>query len=103
MVGLSYGATSLFTTCSVLEIWWLKLQLKSCSEMGVPVLRPPEYARIWRFRILRVTRKSIKWTCAELFEMNVKIEQELNFVVDNDSRLFLDAQEAKKVSKHTVV
>ena len=24
--------------------------------------------------------------------MNVKIEQELNFVVDNDSRLFLDAQ-----------
>ena len=27
--------------------------------------------------------------------MNVKIEQELNFVVD-DSRLFLDAQEAKK-------
>ena len=42
MVGLSYGATSLFTMCSVLEIWWLKLQLKLCSEMGVPVLRPPE-------------------------------------------------------------
>ena len=34
--------------------------------------------------------------------MNVKIEQELNFVVD-DRRLFLDAQEAKKVSEHTVV
>ena len=33
--------------------------------------------------------------------MNVKIEQELNFVVD-DRRLFLDAQEAKKVSKRTV-
>ena len=33
--------------------------------------------------------------------MNVKIEQELNFVVD--SRLFLDAQEAKKVSERTVV
>ena len=33
--------------------------------------------------------------------MNVKIEQELNFVV-NDSRLFLDAQEAKKVSERTV-
>ena len=31
--------------------------------------------------------------------MNVKIEQELNFIVD--SRLFLDAQEAKKVSEHT--
>ena len=56
------------------------------------------YARIWRFRILHVTRKSIKWTRAEPFEMNIKIKQELNFVVDNDSRLFLDAQEAKKVS-----
>ena len=43
----------------------------------------------------------INW--AEPFEMNVKIEQELNFVVDNDSRLFLDAQEAKKVSERTVV
>ena len=52
------------------------------------------YARICRFRILLVTRKSIKWTWAEPFEMNVKIEQELNFVVDNDRRLFLDAQEA---------
>ena len=53
------------------------------------------YARVWRFRILlRVTRKSIKWTWAEPFEMNVKIEQELNFVVNNDRRLFLDAQEA---------
>ena len=31
-----------------------------------------------------------------------KIEQELNFVVD-DSRLLLDAQEAKKVSERTVV
>ena len=40
---------------------------------------------------------------AEPFEMNVKIEQELNFVVDNDSRLFLDAQEVKKVSKRTVI
>ena len=30
--------------------------------------------------------------------MNVKIEQELNFIVDNNSWLFLDAQEAKKVS-----
>ena len=30
--------------------------------------------------------------------MNVKIEKELNFVLD-DSRLFLDAQEAKKVSE----
>ena len=40
---------------------------------------------------------------AEPFEMNVKTEKEVNFVVDNDSRLFLDAQEAKKVSKRTVV
>ena len=30
--------------------------------------------------------------------MNVKIEQELKFIVDNDSRSFLDAQEAKKVT-----
>ena len=33
--------------------------------------------------------------------MNVNIEQEFNFVVD--SRLFLDAQEAKKVNERTVV
>ena len=31
--------------------------------------------------------------------MNVKIEQELNFVVDIDRRLFLDAQEAKPKPK----
>ena len=43
------------------------------------------YAHVWRFRILHITAKSIKWTWAELFEMNVKFEQELNFVVDNDS------------------
>ena len=35
--------------------------------------------------------------------MNVKIELELNFIVDNDRRLLLDAQEAKKVSEHKVV
>ena len=35
--------------------------------------------------------------------MNVKIEKEFNFIVDNDSRLFLDAQEAKKVSERTIV
>ena len=35
--------------------------------------------------------------------MNVKIEQKLNLVVDKDRRLFLDAQEAKKVSERTVV
>ena len=35
--------------------------------------------------------------------MNIKIKQELNFIVDNDSRVFLDAQETKKVSEHTVV
>ena len=34
--------------------------------------------------------------------MNVKIKQELNFVVD-DSQLFLDAQKAKKVSERTIV
>ena len=35
--------------------------------------------------------------------MNVKIEQGLDFNVDNGRRLFLDAQEAKKVSERTVV
>ena len=48
-----------------------------------------------------VTRKSIKWTWAEPFKTNVKIEQELNFIVD-DRQLFLDAQEAEKVSERTV-
>ena len=33
--------------------------------------------------------------------MNIKVEQELNFIVDDSQ--FLDAQEAKKVSKRTVV
>ena len=55
------------------------------------------YARIRHLRILCEIRKSIKWTGVEPFEMNVKIEQELNLAVDNDSRLFFDAQEAKKV------
>ena len=41
-----------------------------------------------------MNRKSIEWTWAEPFEMNIKIEQGSNFVVDNDSRLFFDAQEA---------
>ena len=45
--------------------------------------------------------KPVKWTRAELFEMNVKIEQGSDFDVDN--RLFFDAQEAKKVSEGTVV
>ena len=35
--------------------------------------------------------------------MNVKIEQESDFDVENGRRLFLDVQEAKKVSKCTVV
>ena len=39
---VSYGGTSLSIPFSLLEIWWLKLQVKSCSEMGIPVLRPPE-------------------------------------------------------------
>ena len=71
---------------------------------GLRIMRPDDgmdphcYARVWRFRILHRN----KWTWAEPFEMNVKIEQELNFIVDNDSRLFLDAQEAKKVSECTV-
>ena len=34
--------------------------------------------------------------------MNVKIEQELNFIVDNVSQLFLHDQEAKKVSERKI-
>ena len=39
----------------------------------------------------------------EPFEKNVKIEQGSDFDVNNGHRLFLDAQEAKKVSQLTVV
>ena len=35
--------------------------------------------------------------------MNIKIEQELDFDIDNSRQLFFDAQEGKMVSKHTVV
>ena len=35
--------------------------------------------------------------------MNIKIKQESDFDVDNGRQLFLDAQEAKKVSERTVV
>ena len=55
------------------------------------------------FPYTSVNPKSIKWTWAEPFEMNVKIEQGSDFDVDNDRRLFLYAQEAKKVSERTVV
>ena len=86
----------------------VEIQRFVCDRATPPIIEELRsqgvgYARVWRFRILRVTRKSFKWTWAESFEMNVKIDQELNFVVDNDSRLFLDAQEAKKVSERTVV
>ena len=37
------------------------------------------------------------------FEMNVKIKQGKNFVVHNNCWFFFDAQEAQKISKHTVV
>ena len=38
--------------------------------------------------------KSIKWIWVEPFEMNVKIEQGLNFILDNESHFFFDALEA---------
>ena len=40
------------------------------------------------FPYTSVNRKSIKWTWAEPFEMNVKIEQGSDFDVDNGQRLF---------------
>ena len=42
IVDLSSGGTCLSISSSLLEIWWFKLQLKWFSEMGVPILRPPE-------------------------------------------------------------
>ena len=41
-----------------------------------------------------VLPKKIKWPWAGLLQMNVKIEQGLIFIVQNDSRLFFDVQEA---------
>ena len=66
------------------------------------LMRNYGYACIWRFCILRINWKSIKWPWAEAFEMKVKIEQKSDFGVDNGRRLF-DAQETKKVSKLTIV
>ena len=79
----------------------MEIQRFVCDRATPPIIEKLRSKGVARHA--RVTRKSIKWTWAEPFEMNVKIEQELNFVVDNDSRLFLDAQEAKKVSERTVV
>ena len=81
----------------------MSLNTSLIMETAAPVSTSISVSTLFNFTVTSVTRKSIKWTWAELFEMNVKIEQELNFVVDNDSRLFLDAQEAKKVSERTVV
>ena len=89
-----------------IALFVVEIQRFVCDRATPPIIEKLRsngvamHAHAWRFRILRVTRKSIKWTWAEAFEMNVKIEQELNFV---DRRLFLDAQEAKKVSERTVV
>ena len=52
---------------------------------------------------VHVNRKSIKWTWAEMFEMNAKIKQGSNFITDNKSRFFSSAEEAKKVSERSVV
>ena len=55
---------------------------------GLKALR---YARVWRFRIRRVYRKSIKWTWVEPYEMNAKIERESTFALDIESSRFFDA------------
>ena len=75
------------------------LYLRSCHN---PNNREITVQRHCYARVLHMTRKSTKWTWAEPFEINIKIEKELNFVVD-DSRLFFDVQEAKKVNERTVV
>ena len=84
------------TVCYVVEI-----QRFVCDRTTPPIIEKLQSkgAAMHTYGVPHTTRdqKSIKWTWAEPFEMNVKIEQELNFIVDNNSRLFLDAQEAKKV------
>ena len=52
------------------------------------------------FCILRMNRISIKWTS---IRNEHKIQQVSNFIVNNDSHLFFDAQEAYKVSERTIV
>ena len=37
------------------------------------------------------TGNQIKWTWAEPFEINAKVELVSNFIVDNKSRFFFDA------------
>ena len=84
----------------------VEIQRFVCDRTTPPIIKKLRSKGVvamhaWHFRILRVTQISIKWTWAEPFEMNVKIEHELNFI--DDRQLFLDAQEAKKVSKRTAV
>ena len=67
------------------------VELELCDRATPPTFekllsRKRCYARVWRFRILRLYRKSIEWTWVEPFELNFKIERELNFDLDNESR-----------------
>ena len=63
--------------------------LTSCGVLDLKYLIFSGVTRVWCFCILCVNQKSIKWTWAEPFEMNVKIiEQGSNFVTDNERRFF---------------
>ena len=64
----------------------------SCASLRIySTLVCDRTTRVWRFRILRVYRKSIKWTWVEPFEMNAKIERESTFALDIESSRFFDA------------
>ena len=73
----------------------------------------PSSVRTWNSLDETLVNSPSLHSWVEPLEMNIKIEQELNFVDNswlfldaqeaNDSYLFLEAQEAKKVSKRTVV
>ena len=75
----------------------MEIQRFVCDRTTPPIIEKlrSKGVAMHAYGILCMTRKSIKWTWAEPFEMNVKIEQELNFVVD-ETIVLRDAQEAKR-------
>ena len=89
-----------------------KLSLMLCSCFVHDLATRMEIKKLWsedivlhtteRFRILCMNRKLIKWPWAGLFEMNIKIEQGSNFVIDNNSCFFFNAYEAQEVSQRSV-
>ena len=118
--GLMFISTPPSQTCSIWSchwpcpLWhqgglcWMSYRLNSSAIYIVIIFTTPIFSLGFLFLSTRITylsmfKKRIKWPWAEPFEMNVKIEQGSDFVIGNRRWLFFDAQEAKKVSKPTVV